>query len=168
MESLASLRYLRQSARKVRLVVDQIRGMKVEDAVAQLEVSTRAAARPLLKLLHSAIANATNNKNLTKETLRIKTMKVNEGPTLGRFRARAFGRAAAIRKRTSHVHLVLTGTPMSKKSRAARLATAVSKKDAANAPDMAVTPSKTPHVHAPQPAVSTKSSKPEESSTPTA
>lgn len=124
MQATATLRYLRISPRKVRLIADQIRGTRATAAVSQLEVSAKGPSLPILKLLKSAMANAKNNLNLTEESLRIKTITVNDGPTLGRYRPRAFGRAAKIRKRTSHVNLVLTGTPKAKKAKSAKKPTA--------------------------------------------
>lgn len=121
----ARLHDLRMAPRKVRLVVDVIRGMKAIPATQELTFSKRAAARPILKLLKSAMANA-EQKQLTKESLRIKTIMVNEGATLKRFMPRAFGRSAPIRKRTSHIELMLTGTrpPKKSSSRSARRTTA--------------------------------------------
>lgn len=99
------------SPRKVRLVADMIRGKKAAAASNILEFSTKWAKRPLLKLLNSAIANATHNFNLPKNDLYIKTLKVNQGPMLKRWRARAFGRAAEIQKRMSHVEMILDEMP---------------------------------------------------------
>ncbi len=106
-EVKAKLRYLRQSPRKVRPVADLIRHLPVDDALHQLSFSTKRAARPLFKLLQSAIANAENNNQLKKDNLFIKEIRVDQGPALKRWRARAMGRAAAIRKRTSHIFIVL-------------------------------------------------------------
>lgn len=93
--------------RKVRLVADLVRGMDLAAAEAQLRFMKKAAARPVLKLLQSAGANATNNFKLDRGILFVKTITVDGGPTLHRWRARAFGRAAAIRKRMSHISVVL-------------------------------------------------------------
>jgi len=106
-EVRAKLNYLRQSPRKVRLLVDLIRHLPVETALQQLTFSSKRAARPLSKLLKSAIANAENNHHLAKDNLFIKEIRVDQGPVLKRWRARAMGRAAAIRKRTSHILLIL-------------------------------------------------------------
>ena len=95
------------SPRKVRLIVDLVRGMKVVDARAQLQVNRRAAALPVLKALESAVANAVHNKQLNPDNLFIKTIKADQGPTIHRYRPRAFGRAGAIRKRTTHLTIVL-------------------------------------------------------------
>lgn len=107
MEVKAKLSFLRQSPKKVRLVVDSVRGMNAELAREQLQFTNKRAARPVLKLLESAIANARNNFNLKDTTLYIKRIAVDEGPTLKRYKPRAHGRATPIRKRTSHVSIVL-------------------------------------------------------------
>lgn len=96
------------SPRKVRLVVDVIRGKAVPLAVTHLQFLQKEAARPVLKLLQSAMANAEHNFKLDPSTLRVKSVVADGGPTLKRWRPRAFGRAAPIRKRTTHITLVLT------------------------------------------------------------
>ena len=103
------------SPRKVRLVVDAVRGMAGAPALAQLTFMSRAAARPVKKLLESAIANAEHNFKLDREGLYIKSALVNQGPTLKRWRPRAMGSAAPILKRTSHVTLVLESKTGAKK-----------------------------------------------------
>ncbi|MBI4437872.1 50S ribosomal protein L22 [Candidatus Uhrbacteria bacterium] len=107
MEVQAKARYLRMSPTKVRLVIDIVRGMKVREAQAQLAFMKKAAAEPVLKLLNSAIANATHNFQMDKDGLYIKSIVADGGPMLGRFRARAMGRAAPIRKRSTHISIVL-------------------------------------------------------------
>ena len=104
----ARARYVRTSARKARLVCDHIRGKDVAEARAILAFTPRAAAKPWLKLLESAIANAEHNHELVGEELRIASVHADEGPTLKRFRPRAMGRATRIRKRTSHLTITLT------------------------------------------------------------
>jgi ribosomal protein L22 len=104
----AQARYVRSSARKARLVCDQIRGKSVEDARAVLAMTTRAVARDWSKLLESAVANAENNHELVGDDLRIRSVTADEGPTLKRYRPRAMGRATRIRKRTSHLSIQLT------------------------------------------------------------
>ena len=108
------------SPRKVRLVVDAVRGMAVEPALAQLTFMSRAAARPVKKLLESAIANAEHNFKLDREGLYIKAALVNQGPTLKRWRPRAMGSAAPILKRTSHITLVLDSKTGAKKKESAK------------------------------------------------
>jgi len=108
MEIKAKLRHLRISPRKVRLIADLIRGMDAGQAQTQLRLLTKRSASPVLKLLNSAIANAKNNFGITDENnLFIKEIRVDQGPALKRWRARAMGRAGAIRKRTSHISLIL-------------------------------------------------------------
>ena len=104
----AQARYVRTSARKARLVCDHIRGKDVAEARAILAFTPRAAAKPWLKLLESAVANAEHNHELIGEELRIAAVHADEGPTLKRFRPRAMGRATRIRKRTSHLTITLT------------------------------------------------------------
>jgi ribosomal protein L22 len=104
----AQAKYVRSSARKARLVSDQIRGKSVQDARAILATTPRAVARDWTKLLESAIANAENNHELVGEDLRISRVHADEGPTLKRFRPRAMGRATKIRKRTSHLTILLS------------------------------------------------------------
>ncbi|MCH7492455.1 50S ribosomal protein L22 [Patescibacteria group bacterium] len=107
MEVNAKLRYLKIAPRKVRLVIDVVRGMPVEKAEYQLQFLNKGATLPVLKLLRSAIANAVNNHKLVKDNLYIKSISVNDGPTLKRWKPRAFGRASEIRKRSSHVIIIL-------------------------------------------------------------
>ena len=104
---VANLRHLRMSARKVRLVVDTIRGEDVEKALNLLTFSPKAAARPLAKLLQSAVANAEVKGEYDLDKLYVKLATVDEGSTWRRWRPRAQGRATRIRKRTSHVTLEL-------------------------------------------------------------
>lgn len=95
------------SPRKVRLVIDAVRGKSVKDADIRLSLMKKDAALPVLKLLRSAVANAEHNFKLSADTLYIKTITADGGPTLKRSRARAFGRAAPIRKRTTHISIVV-------------------------------------------------------------
>jgi ribosomal protein L22 len=104
----AQAKYVRSSARKARLVCDHIRGKSVEEARAILAVTPRAIARDWSKLLESAVANAEHNHELVGEDLYVKAVKADEGPTIKRFRPRAMGRASKIRKRTSHLTILLT------------------------------------------------------------
>jgi ribosomal protein L22 len=104
----AQAKYVRSSARKARLVCDNIRGKSVGDARAILAHTPRAVARDWSKLLESAVANAENNHDLDGEDLLIKAVTADEGPTIKRFRPRAQGRATKIRKRTAHLTILLT------------------------------------------------------------
>ncbi len=108
MDVHAKARFIRMSPRKVRLVVDLIRGMSVVEADAQLAHFRKAAALPVRKLLQSAIANAEHNFHLNRDALRVRVITVDGGPTIKRFRPRAMGRAAPIRKRTSHITIILS------------------------------------------------------------
>ena len=104
----AQAKYVRSSARKARLVCDNFRGKSVEEARAILAVTPRAVARDWSKLLESAVANAEHNHELVGEDLVVKSVQADEGPTIKRFRPRAQGRATRIRKRTSHLTILLT------------------------------------------------------------
>jgi large subunit ribosomal protein L22 len=104
----AQAKYVRSSARKARLVCDHIRGKSVEEARAILAHTSRAAARDWSKLLESAVANAENNHELVGEDLYVMEVHADEGPTIRRFQPRAMGRATRIRKRTSHLTILLT------------------------------------------------------------
>ena len=97
------LKYLRVSPRKVREVVDTIRGRKVEDALAILDFTNRSAAAPLAKMLRAAVANVANSENLDVDAMIVKEIRVDRGPTLKRYQPRAMGRATLIQKKTSHV-----------------------------------------------------------------
>jgi len=107
MEIKATLKYLRSTARKTRLVVDMVRGKKVEEAINILNFSPRKAALPVAKLIHSAVANAEEKGEVDVDTLYVKKIFVDEGPTMKRFMPRAMGRATKINKRTSHITVVL-------------------------------------------------------------
>ena len=104
----AQAKYVRSSARKARLVCDHIRGKSVDEARAILALTPRAIARDWSKLLESAVANAEHNHELVGEDLYVKAVHADEGPTIKRFRPRAMGRATRIRKRTSHLTILLT------------------------------------------------------------
>ncbi len=113
MEVTASLRNYRVSAQKARLVADQIRGKQVEEALNTLNLSTKRVAKPMEKLLRSAVANA-EQKNAVQcagidvDNLVVSRITVDEGPSMWRIRPRAQGRAYWIQKRTSHITVVLT------------------------------------------------------------
>lgn len=108
MEAKAKLTMIRIAPRKVRLVVDTIRNKKISEAVAILQNQDKRSSEPVLKLLNSAVANAVNNNGMEADQLIIKSIFVNEGPTLKRFRPRAHGRAYEILKRTSHITIVVS------------------------------------------------------------
>lgn len=108
-EIKASLKHLKISPRKVRLLADLVRGMPLKTAKLQLSVKTKKSSEPILKLLKSAESNAKHNFKLAAgDNLYIKEIRVDEGRKLKRYLPRAMGRATVIRKRTSHVSLILT------------------------------------------------------------
>jgi len=106
-EASAVLRYARMTPRKIRMVIDLIRGRDVPEALTLLKYLPRAAAPVVEKLLQSAVANAGQKDMGDPESLRIVRAYVDGGPTLRRFRARSMGRANPIHKRTSHVTIVV-------------------------------------------------------------
>ena len=108
MEARATLKYARISPRKVQIVLDLIRNKPVGVAMGILKNTPKAASEILIKLLNSAIANATNNNNMDLNSLYISECFATQGPTLKRIRPRAQGRAFKILKRTSHITLVLS------------------------------------------------------------
>lgn len=108
MQAKAIAKSVRIAPRKVRLVVDLIRGKSVGEAIAILRHTQRGASSVVEKLLNSAVANAEHNYEMDAENLVISEAYVNEGATLKRFRPRAQGRASQINKRTSHVTLAVT------------------------------------------------------------
>lgn len=110
----ANLKYFRASPRKVRLVADLVKGLPAETAVKQLMFSRKRASSALLKLLKSAISNAKNNFRLESKNLYVKEFRVDEGPVFKRYMPRARGRATIIRKRTSHITVVLEEQSKSK------------------------------------------------------
>ena len=103
----ATAKYIRISTRKAQAVVDLIRGKSVREAEAILQYTPKAATEPVAKLLKSAVANAENNLDMNRDDLYVAEVYANQGPTLMRFRPRAHGRASRIRKRTSHITIVL-------------------------------------------------------------
>ncbi|MFP2927171.1 50S ribosomal protein L22 [Pyxidicoccus sp. 3LG] len=109
MESTAHLRFLRMSPRKISTVAALVRGKPVEAALNILKFTKRAAAKPVEKLIKSAVANATDKSKgqVDVDTLYVKTISVDQGPTQRRFMPRAMGRATPIKKKTAHIHLVL-------------------------------------------------------------
>jgi large subunit ribosomal protein L22 len=108
MQAKANLNFVRIAPRKVQLVIDLIRGKAVGDAIAILRHTPKAASPIVEKLLNSAIANAEHNYSLDPNKLVISQVFVNQGPTMKRFQQRAMGRASAIKKRTSHITVVVS------------------------------------------------------------
>lgn len=107
MQVTAHLRGLHIAPQKVRLITDLVRGLDIGEADAQLAYAAKRAARPIRKLIASAAANAEHNFALRRDNLFVAQILVNQGPTLHRYQPRAFGRAAPIRKRSSHVTVIL-------------------------------------------------------------
>ncbi len=107
MEAKAVGKHLRIAPRKARLVVDEIRGKNAGEAVAILKFTPKRASHYIGKILNSAMANAEHNYDMDVNNIYVAEVYVDEGPTLKRFRPRAMGRASKIRKRTSHITVVL-------------------------------------------------------------
>lgn len=133
MEARAQARYVRVTPMKARRVVDLIRGLPATEAQAVLQFAQQAASEPVGKVLDSAIANARNNYNLDLATLVVSQAYVDEGPTLKRFRPRAQGRAYRIRKRTSHITVIVESPEAAAPKKAAAKATASTAKKAETA-----------------------------------
>jgi len=107
MEVRATAKFIRASPRKVRLLLDVVRGKSVNEAVAVLRFMPQAAARDVLSVVKSAAANAENNFQMAPDDLVITSIYANEGPTFKRFRAKARGQGTRILKRTSHITVVV-------------------------------------------------------------
>lgn len=103
----ATAKYVRISSRKVKIVIDLIRGKNVDEALAILQYTPKAAAPVVAKVLNSAIANAVNNQELNRQNLYVAEVYANPGPTLKRYVARSRGSASPMLKRTSHISVVL-------------------------------------------------------------
>lgn len=106
-QATATLKYARISSRKVKIVADLIKGKDIDEAVAILKYTPKASSEVLEKLLKSAIANAENNHHMAHEKLYVADIYANQGPTLKRIRPAAKGSAVRIRKRTSHITIIL-------------------------------------------------------------
>lgn len=107
MEVKASLSYARVGEQKARLVADLVRGKGVDDAIKTLTYLNKKSAVMIKKIIESAVANAEYKKTINVDSLYVKTITVDQGPVLKRFRPRAQGRATGVRKRTSHINVVL-------------------------------------------------------------
>lgn len=118
MEVKTQLRHLRMAPRKVRLIVNAVRGLSADAAVTQLRFMKRLAAIPVRKLIESGIANAEQNNQVKHEKLWVQSITVGDGLTLKRWKPRAMGRAVPIRKRASHVVVVLSDKAPAKKVKA--------------------------------------------------
>ena len=106
-EAVATLKYARISPRKVKIVADLLRGKDVQEALAIVKFTPKASSEVIEKLLKSAIANAENNHFMNRKDLVVSEIYANQGPTLKRIRPAAKGSAVRIRKRTSHITIVL-------------------------------------------------------------
>lgn len=107
MQAKAIARYIRMSPRKARVVVDLVRGKDVDEALAILQFTPRAASSVVEKVIRSAAANAENNHDMDADSLYVSECYVDQGPTLKRIRPRARGMADRVRKRTSHITVIL-------------------------------------------------------------
>jgi large subunit ribosomal protein L22 len=107
----ATAKYVRIAPRKARLVADEVRGMSYPEAASILRFTNRRAARIIGDVINSAAANAEHNDDADPDELFVREIRVDEGPTIKRYRARAMGRATMIRKRTSHISVEL-GSPV--------------------------------------------------------
>ncbi len=107
METRAVAKYIRISPQKARLVADVVRGMDVDSAITTLKFMPKKGARILRKVIESAVANAVQTEKVDVDTLYVKSIQINGGPMLKRFRPRAMGRATRILKRTSHITVVV-------------------------------------------------------------
>jgi len=118
METTAKLSFIRLSPRKAKLVVDLVRGAKLERALTELRLLPQAAAKPVLKLLQSAAANARQNNKLAIADLWVSRIEVGQGPRLKRWQPRAMGRATPIQRPTAHIRVVLSDqAPAPRRSR---------------------------------------------------
>ncbi len=113
-EARAIAKYIRISPRKIRQVVDLIRGKDLREAMAILKYVPRRASAPVAKVVQSAAANAEHNYEMLRENLYVAECYVDQGPIVKRFQARAMGRADLLRKRTSHITVILKEKPASK------------------------------------------------------
>jgi large subunit ribosomal protein L22 len=134
--AVAKARFVRVSPRKARRVIDLVRGRSVADALDILRWAPQAASEPVAKVIASAAANAQNNNGLDPATLVITTVYADEGPTAKRIRPRAQGRAFRIRRRTSHITVVVESRPAKdqRSAKSTRARRAEASKAAANAP----------------------------------
>jgi len=118
--AFAVARFVRVTPQKARRVVDLVRGLEVDEALALLRFAPQAASEPVYKLIASAVANAEGVESLDRGTLVVSKAKVDEGPTMKRWRPRAQGRASRINKRTSHITVVVQPRPEADKKGSTR------------------------------------------------
>jgi large subunit ribosomal protein L22 len=122
--AFASARFVRITPMKARRVVDMVRGLRVDEALARLHFAPQAASETVYKVLESAIANAATTEELDRADLFVSRAQVDEGPTMKRWRPRAQGRATQILKRTSHITLVVQSADVAAKKTAKKGRTA--------------------------------------------
>ena len=108
-QAVAHQKFIRQTPRKLRLIADMIRPLRIEEAIIQLKISSKRGAKVILKVLTQAKTNAINI-GLKSETLKIHSIEISEGPTFKRWNPVSRGRAHAILKRTSHIKIILEGS----------------------------------------------------------
>lgn len=109
MEAIARKRFIRQSPYKIRYVLNMVKGLKVEAAVNKLSLTNKKASSYIIEVLNSAVSNMMNiESDVNSDSLYIKTAYVDEGPVMKRFRPAAMGRATGIRKRTSHLTIIIS------------------------------------------------------------
>jgi large subunit ribosomal protein L22 len=149
--AVAKARFVRVSPRKARRVIDLVRGRSVADALDILRWAPQAASEPVAKVIASAAANAQNNNGLDPATLVVATVYADEGPTAKRIRPRAQGRAFRIRRRTSHITVVVESRPAKdqRSAKSTRARRAEASKAAANAPAKTAPAKKAPANKAP-------------------
>jgi large subunit ribosomal protein L22 len=149
--AVAKARFVRVSPRKARRVIDLVRGRSVADALDILRWAPQAASEPVAKVIASAAANAQNNNGLDPATLVVATVYADEGPTAKRIRPRAQGRAFRIRRRTSHITVVVESRPAKdqRSAKSTRARRAEASKAAANAPAKKAPAKKAPANKAP-------------------
>ena len=135
MEAKAVLRFVRVAPRKARLVVDLIRGKNASEALTILKFTPRHAAKVIEKVLKSAVANAAQKEMGDVDELWVSKVTVDGGPTMKRIQPRAMGRANTIRKRTSHITLVLSGGTLPSRSKRSALPAGAEKKPPAKQPE---------------------------------
>jgi large subunit ribosomal protein L22 len=157
--AVAKARFVRVSPRKARRVIDLVRGRSVEDALDILRWAPQAASEPVAKVIASAAANAQNNNGLDPATLVVATVYADEGPTAKRIRPRAQGRAFRIRRRTSHITVVVESRPAKdqRSAKSTRARRAEASKAAAKAPAKKAPAKKAPATKAPAKKAAAKS-----------
>jgi large subunit ribosomal protein L22 len=163
--AFASARYVRITPLKARRVVDLVRGVPVDQALATLEFAPQAAAETVHKVLRSAVANAQTTEGLDTHDLVVSVAHVDEGPTMKRWRPRAQGRATRINKRTSHITLAVepASAPAPEAKPAKKATKKAAKKAAKKAPAEKAAAKKAPAKKAPAKKTTTKKTAPEKS-----